>query len=113
MEADAGRIADRQRAEQRGWRIIAAVLALVVLALWGGAFVGLGASGYWVDELWTLFVTDHHGVGEVVRRALTDGHPPAYYLIIHAWIGLFGDSEAATRSFSAICAVAAGALFVA
>ena len=95
-------------------RLIEGVLALVVLALWAGAFVGLGASGYWVDELWTLFVAgDAGGVGEVLRRALTDGHPPVYYLIIHGWMRLFGDSEAATRSFSAMCAVAAGALFVA
>lgn len=95
-------------------RLIETLLALVVLALWAGAFVGLGASGYWVDELWTLFVADPAGgVGEVLRRALTDGHPPAYYLIIHGWMRLFGDGEAATRSFSALCAVAAGALFVA
>ena len=95
-------------------RLIEALLALTVLALWAGAFVGLGASGYWVDELWTLFVaSDAGGAGDVLRRALTDGHPPVYYLIIHAWMRLFGDSEAATRSFSALCAVTAGALFVA
>lgn len=115
MDAAAAGIADRRRAASAavGWRIVEALLALVVLALWGGAFVGLGASGYWVDELWTLFVVDHSGgAGEVVRRALTDTHPPAYLLILHYWIGLFGDGEAATRSFSALCAVTAGVLFV-
>lgn len=95
-------------------RLIEAVLALVLLAFWASAFVGLGASGYWIDELWTLFVVDHSaGVLEVIRRTMTDTNPPAYNLIVHGWVRLFGDSEAATRSFSALCAVAASALFVA
>lgn len=93
---------------------IESVLALVVLTLWAWTFVGLGASSYWVDELVTLFIVDHSGgVSEVVRRALTDTSPPLYDLLIHGWVRVFGDGEAATRSFSALCAVAASALFIA
>lgn len=116
MDATGVEIAAQRRAApvDAAWRLVEAGLALVVLALWAGAFVGLGASGYWIDELWTLFVADHSGgAGEVVRRALTDAHPPLYLLILHYWIQLFGDGEAATRSFSALCAVAAGVVFVA
>lgn len=116
MDATAVEIAAGRRAgpaKVAAW-VIEAVLALTVLALWAGTFVGFGASGYWIDELWTLFVADPAGgVGEVVRRTLTDTHPPVYFVIIHYWIRLFGDSEAATRSFSALCAVAASALFIA
>lgn len=116
MDAVAVETASRRRTAmvEAGWRVIEIALALVVLALWVGAFVGLDASSYWIDELWTLFVADHSGgVGEVVRRALTDTHPPGYYIVIHGWVAIFGDSEAATRSFSAICAVAASILFIA
>jgi hypothetical protein len=97
-----------------GWVAVEAVLAVVVLALWAWTFVGLGRSSYWIDELWTLFVVDRQGgLGEVLSRALTDTHPPLYYASLHYWTRLFGDSETATRSLSALCAVAAGVLFVA
>jgi hypothetical protein len=116
MDATAGEIAPRRRAEpaQVARLLIEAVLALALAAMLVAAFVGLGASSYWIDELWTLFVAGHsQGAGEVLRRALTDTHPPLYFLIIHYWMGAFGDGEAAARSFSAICAVAASVLFVA
>jgi hypothetical protein len=116
MEAAAGEIANARRASQSnvGRLAVEVVLALVVLGLWAGAFVGLDASGYWIDELWTLFVVDHSGgAAEVVRRALTDTHPPLFYLIAHYWVQAFGDSETATRSFSAVLGVAATALLVA
>jgi 4-amino-4-deoxy-L-arabinose transferase-like glycosyltransferase len=115
MDVTAGEIARPRRVApaQIVRLIIEIVLGLVVLALCAAAFVGLDASSYWIDELWTLFVVDHAlGVGEVVRRALTDTHPPVYYVIIHGWVRLFGDSEAVTRSFSALCAVGASVLFV-
>lgn len=92
----------------RADRTISALFLALAAVCAGGAFVGLAASSYWIDELFSLFVVDHAGgQAEVLRRALTDTHPPAYYLIIHEWIGLFGASETATRAFSAICAVAA------
>jgi len=95
-------------------RLMEAVLILVLAGFWASAFVGLDASGYWIDELWTLFVASHSGgVGEVVQRTMTDAHPPAYYVIVHYWMRVFGDTEAAARGFSALCAVAASALFVA
>jgi hypothetical protein len=110
MDATAGEIATDRRATPAkvGRRAIEALLALVVLALLAAAFVGFDASGYWVDELWTLFVVDHSGgAGEVLRRAMTDAHPPLFYLVIHAWIRAFGDGEGAARLFSALCGVAA------
>ncbi|WP_304167628.1 hypothetical protein [Phenylobacterium aquaticum] len=77
------------------------------------AFRGLSTSSYWIDELFTLFVVDHHGGwGEVMTRALTDTHPPAYYLALNGWIALFGSSEAAVRSLSALCATGAVIVFI-
>ncbi|MCB0321224.1 MAG: glycosyltransferase family 39 protein, partial [Bdellovibrionales bacterium] len=36
---------------------------------------------------------------EYLRR---DCHPPFYYILLHAWIARFGDSEVALRGFSAM-----------
>jgi uncharacterized membrane protein len=114
MDVTAGEMAIGRRAAPRRLARLAieALLAATVLALWAGAFVGLGATGYWIDELWTLFAAaPSGGLGEVIRRALTDTNPPLHFVLVHYWIRLFGDGEAATRSFSAVCAVAAGAVF--
>jgi len=95
-------------------RLAEAALWVTLLGLCAGAFVGLDASSYWVDELWTLFAADPAAsTGEVLRRSLMDLHPPAYYLVLHAWMSLVGQSETAARSLSAIFAVSAIAVFVA
>jgi hypothetical protein len=101
-------LSDRQVWTAAPFLVLTAVCAVF-------AFVGLSASSYWMDELFTLFVVDHGlGLHEVLARALTDTHPPAYYFALYEWIQVFGSSEAATRLFSAILAVAAlVALFVA
>lgn len=89
-------------------RIFALLAALAFIF----AFVGLSVGGFWTDELFTMYVVDHEGgFREVLRRALTDTHPPAYYLALHAWTRVFGTSEPAARSFSAICCIGALATF--
>ncbi|MCI3134310.1 glycosyltransferase family 39 protein [Phenylobacterium aquaticum] len=94
-------------------RLTALVLGGLLAVHLAWAFHGLATSSYWIDELFTLFVVDHPGGwGEVLARALTDTHPPAYYLALNSWIGLFGSSEVAVRGFSALCAVAAVVVFV-
>lgn len=45
-------------------------------------------------------------------RALSDAHPPTYYVLAYGWSFLAGPSDAATRLLSAICAVGAIAVFV-
>ncbi len=83
-------------------------LAAILLIGLACAFVGLASSSYFVDELFTLYVIDHHGgAGEVLKRALTDVWPPIYYLLLYGWSKLAGHSEIATRLPSAGFAVAA------
>lgn len=90
-----------------GW-----LLAVTAVGGCAFAFVGLAASSFWTDELFTLFVIGRHGgPAEVLRRALTDTHPPAYYLLLYAWSHLFGLGETALRSLSALLAVGAVAVF--
>ncbi|MBN6102525.1 glycosyltransferase family 39 protein [Xanthomonas sp. CFBP 8703] len=76
------------------------------------AFVGLDASDYWIDELYTLHVMGHgQGLAELWRRALTDTHPPLYYVLLYAWSQLAGNGEAALRLPSAVAAVLALGVF--
>lgn len=76
------------------------------------AFMGLTANGYSADELFTVFLIDHHGgLPEVVHRALTDTHPPFYYAALYGWSRMFGLSEPALRSLSALFCVAAAGVF--
>jgi len=35
-----------------------------------------------------------------------DGVPPLYYLLLHAWIGVFGDGDVAVRALSGAISVA-------
>jgi len=97
--------ASRSLGEPQTWTV-GAFLGLAAVCA-AGAFVGLSASSYWIDELFSLFVVDHRGgLGEVLARALTDTHPPGYYFLLYGWVQAFGASEAATRSLSALLAVA-------
>ena len=91
-----------------GWLL--AVTAAVGCAL---AFAALARSSWADDELFTLFVVDHRGgLAEVLRRALTDTHPPTYYLLLYGWMRAFGAGETALRLLSALLAVGAVAVFV-
>ena len=89
-----------------------ALFTLIALASCLLAFVGLSVSSYWTDELFTLWVIGQSGgVGEVWQRALTDVHPPFYYLFLHAWAQFAGYSEFALRLPSAVFSVAAVGVF--
>jgi hypothetical protein len=88
------------------------VFGLIALIACVGAFVGLSASGLWIDELFTVHLIHHHdGLGEVFRRALTDTHPPLYYFFLYGWTRLAGLSEWALRVPSAVFAVLSVGVF--
>ncbi len=116
---------------RRPWHRWAAY-AVVVLAVCL-RFGGLSDQGLWLDELWAVEAAAGHGsehetipVGVVVDappdltrlaaarpvwRVWTGldriTHPPGSYLLLRAWMDLFGQSEAALRSLSAACSTAA------
>jgi 4-amino-4-deoxy-L-arabinose transferase-like glycosyltransferase len=84
--------------------IAPALLALFALAvrLWQ-----IDSESIWLDEATSLFLA-RMNVREVIAWTAKDIHPPLYYLMLHFW-RVFGESEAALRSLSAV----AGALSVA
>ncbi len=80
-------------------RYIPIVLLLLALAL---RFYGLETQSMWADEGGTLALAARTP-DVILRDTLADVHPPLYYWILHAWMGLFGVNVAAARGLSAIC----------
>ena len=78
------------------------VLTAVSVALRTGAL----DAGYWIDEAIAVGIASHEP-GEIPALLRQDGSPPLYYLLLHAWIGVFGNGEAATRSLSLLFAALA------
>jgi mannosyltransferase len=80
--------------------IIGAILLLgLFLRLYG-----LGAESIWQDEGFSIKVA-HMSISQLIVTSAGDVHPPFYYLLLHYWIALFGDSEFSCRSLSALVGV--------
>ncbi len=62
----------------------------------------LGGESYWYDE---VIMTDvaQGDLGKMIKS----GRPPLYVTFAHFWIKLFGTSEFATRSLSALAGILA------
>jgi hypothetical protein len=60
----------------------------------------------WLDEALSVNIAKLP-VGEIPGALKRDGAPPLYYVLLHFWIRLFGDSDAAVRSLSGICSLLA------
>jgi hypothetical protein len=114
MQSPAESAAAPGREGPDGPRWPAILYGLVALAAVAFAFVGLSASSYWIDELFTAYLIDPHAdLAQRMQRILRDVHPPLYYLALHGWADAFGRSEAALRAFSALCAGSALLVFAA
>jgi mannosyltransferase len=82
------------------------VLALVVVVVAAGVvmrFVSL--SELWLDEALSVNVAELplRDIPDWLRH---DGAPPLYYFMLHVWADVFGSSNFAVRSLSAILSVA-------
>ena len=62
-------------------------------------------SAMWLDEALTVNIAALP-VGEIPEALRADGHPPLYYLVLHAWMNLVGSSTGAVRALSGILSVA-------
>lgn len=69
-------------------------------------FTNLTKESFWLDEGWLLHVIDRASVFDVVREAAKDIHPPLQYILLWGWARVFGESDAALRSLSAVFATA-------
>jgi mannosyltransferase len=78
----------------------ACLLGLVI------AVASLGTSELWADEAQSVAIADLP-FGSVLDGVRRDGHPPLYYLVLHGWLRVTGDSTVAVRSLSLLFMVAA------
>jgi len=58
---------------------------------------------YWMDEAISVGIASHP-LGEIPGILRMDGSPPLYYFLLHFWIRIFGNGEAATHSMSLLFA---------
>lgn len=69
------------------------------------SFAGISRSSIWYDEAFTMMLI-RLNPAEIWVRNMRDVHPPLHYLVMHYWVKLFGTSELAARSLSALFMIA-------
>jgi len=77
------------------------LLAILILAV-VLRIIFIGTHSFWLDELYSLKFAENDLLDLIQEVAGFDNHPPTYYILLHYWISLFGDSEASLRTPSAI-----------
>lgn len=90
-------------------RINRIAIALLAVILTGGFFVRfakLGRQSLWFDEGYTAWAISLPPA-QLVNAIRVDTAPPLYYLLLRQWTAIFGHSEAALRSMSAVFSSAA------
>jgi hypothetical protein len=77
---------------------------VIIITLMGGflrVFL-LGNKGMWLDETFSVWLANH-SVGDMLQWIVKiDQHPPLYYLLLHYWIALNGDTPYYVRLLSAL-----------
>jgi hypothetical protein len=81
-------------------------LGLILAAGAAVRYLSLAERSLWFDETlsWRLA---RFPLADVPRLLRTSQHPPLYFVLLHGWIGAFGDSALALRSLSAAGGLAA------
>lgn len=84
------------------------LIPAVLTALIGG--IGLTRPGLWTDELatWGMARTPWHEFWPVLRYV--DAVLAPYYVLMHLWVDVFGDSDGAMRATSLLAMVTAAGL---
>jgi len=81
-----------------------AILILLAIVLIGGLFriYHLGTQSIWFDEAASIRGSSQSLVLVVQSSGRLHNQPPLYFALLHLWMRLFGTSEIAVRSLSAI-----------
>jgi hypothetical protein len=77
---------------------------LIFLLAAGLRFAQLDAQSFWNDEGNTARLVERT-IPLIIEGAAGDIHPPGYYLILHGWRALVGETEYALRAYSALCGI--------
>ncbi len=61
-------------------------------------------SHMWLDEALTVDIA-RLPIRDIPAALRQDGHPPLFYVLLHGWISVFGQSDVAVRALSGLFAV--------
>ncbi len=86
-----------------GWRKVAAVGVLVVVAV-GLVLRFWTRSDLWLDEALTVDIA-RRPLSQLHHLLRQDGAPPLYYVLLHFWMKVFGTSNEGVRSLSGVISV--------
>lgn len=78
-----------------------AVAGLVVVGF-ALRYYQAGVASFWMDEFYSVFVRGDRPVAEIVLTPTQDSHPPLYYVLLHFWMELGGNSEHWVRLLSVV-----------
>lgn len=84
------------------WSITAGVIGLCVLSL--ALRVESLSEWLWMDEGISVGIASHP-LGQIPHLLVKDGSPPLYYLLLHGWIGVVGQSETQLHALSLLLAL--------
>ena len=87
-----------QEVERRRTILFLALFTLIALAV---RFFRIGAESLWLDEAYSLHLASGDGLSVLTGSVGNRHTPPLYYYLLHLWL-VFGESECALRSLSAI-----------
>lgn len=82
----------------RHFTFIVVVAGFVAAGL--SLLIGMQQS-VWFDEAYSIMIAQQP-LGELLRLTAIDTHPPFYYILLKGWAAVFGWSELALRSLSAL-----------
>ena len=91
------------RLKSRPWAVALALAAVIVIAAILRAY-RLDAQSFWYDEGNSARIAER-SLQLIIEGAAGDIHPPLYYIVLHYWRAVFGESEAALRGLSVVCGV--------
>jgi hypothetical protein len=83
---------------------LASWLVIIFITLFGGwlRILLLADKGMWLDETFSMWMASH-SVREMLQWIIRiDQHPPLYYLLLHSWIAINGDTPYYARLLSAL-----------
>lgn len=98
----------RQSMTAKGQRHVGPTNGLVFALLGLAAFLRffrLDGQSLWYDEGVSAGMLQRD-LPAIIRAAAGDIHPPLYYIVLHLWGQVFGSSEVALRSLSAVAGTA-------
>lgn len=64
----------------------------------------LNSKNLWTDEITSVDISSKN-VGAIIEWTAVDVHPPLYYIFLHYWKKVFGETEIVSRTFSTIFAI--------